>query len=51
MSRKLHSGLNVEVCIKPADPDLGIVFKEDLKENNLVYPNFKMFLIIIEYCN
>ena len=37
----LHSGLNVEVCIKPADPDFGIVFKRvDLKENNLVYPNF-----------
>ena len=23
----LHSGLNVEVCIKPTDPDFGIVFK------------------------
>ena len=37
----LHSGLNVNVTIKPADPDFGIVFKRvDLKVNNLVYPNF-----------
>ncbi len=37
----LHSGLNVNVCIKPAEPDTGIVFKRiDLKSNNLVYPNF-----------
>ena len=37
----LHSGLNVSVCIKPAEPNFGIVFKRvDLKENNLVYPNF-----------
>ena len=37
----LHSGLNVNVCIKPAEPDFGIVFKRiDLKSNNLVYPNF-----------
>ena len=37
----LHSGLNVNVCIKPAEPNFGIVFKRvDLKENNLVYPNF-----------
>ena len=37
----LHSGQNVKVCIKPADPDHGIVFKRiDLKKNNLVYPNF-----------
>ena len=37
----LHSGLNVNVCIKPAQPNFGIVFKRiDLKENNLVYPNF-----------
>ncbi len=37
----LHSGLNVNVTIKPADPDFGIVFKRvDLKSNNLVYPNF-----------
>ena len=37
----LHSGLNVNVCIKPAEPNFGIVFKRvDLKRNNLVYPNF-----------
>ena len=37
----LHSGLNVNVCIKPADPNFGIVFKRvDLKSNNIVYPNF-----------
>ena len=28
----LHSGLNVNVCIKPANPNYGIVFKRvDLK--------------------
>ncbi len=37
----LHNGLNVNVCIKPAEPNFGIVFKRvDLKANNLVYPNF-----------
>ncbi len=37
----LHSGLNVNITIKPADPNHGIVFKRiDLKDNNLVYPNF-----------
>jgi len=37
----LHSGLNVNICIKPADPNFGIVFKRiDLPNNNLVYPNF-----------
>ncbi len=37
----LHSGLDVNVCIKPAEPNHGIVFKRvDLKNNNLVYPNF-----------
>ena len=37
----LHSGHNVEICIKPAQPNHGIVFKRvDLKKNNLVYPNF-----------
>ncbi len=37
----LHSGLNVNVLIKPAEPDFGIVFKRvDLKLNNIVYPNF-----------
>jgi len=37
----LHSGLDVNLCIKPAEPNFGIVFKRvDFKENNLVYPNF-----------
>ncbi len=37
----LHSGLNVNVCIKPAEPDFGIVFKRtDIKLNNIIYPNF-----------
>ena len=33
----LHSGLDINVCIKPAEPNFGIVFKRvDLKTNNLV---------------
>ena len=37
----LHSGKEVNVCIKPAEPNFGIVFKRvDLDSNNLVYPNF-----------
>ena len=37
----LHSGLDVNICIKPAEPNFGIVFKRvDLQTNNLVYPNF-----------
>ena len=37
----LHSGKNVNVCIKPAQPNYGIVFKRvDLENNNFVYPNF-----------
>ena len=37
----LHSGVNVNINIKPAKPNFGIVFKRvDLKNNNLVYPNF-----------
>ena len=37
----LHSGRQVRICIKPSDPDTGIVFKRvDLKENNFIYPNF-----------
>ena len=37
----LHSGLNVNICIKHAEPNHGIVFKRvDLNLNNLVYPNF-----------
>ena len=37
----LHSGKIVKICIKPSEPDTGIVFKRtDLKTNNLIYPNF-----------
>ena len=37
----LHSGHNVNVCIKPGEPDFGIVFKRvDLKTNNIIFPNF-----------
>ena len=37
----LHSGLDVNLCIKPANPNFGIVFKRvDLKNNNIIYPNF-----------
>ena len=37
----LHSGIKTNICIKPAEPNFGIVFKRvDLKTNNFVYPNF-----------
>ena len=37
----LHSGKNVDICIKPSGPNTGIVFKRiDIKNNNLIYPNF-----------
>ena len=37
----LHNGLNVNICIKPATENFGIVFKRvDLKTNNVIYPNF-----------
>ena len=37
----LHSGLDVNVSLKPAEPNSGIVFKRiDVNKNNLVYPNF-----------
>ena len=37
----LHSGIRVNICVKPSVPDTGIVFKRiDLKDNNLIYPNF-----------
>ena len=37
----LHSGLDVNLILKPAHPDFGIVFKRvDLNSNNLVYPSF-----------
>ncbi len=37
----LHSGQNVNIFIKPSNPNTGIVFKRvDLKLNNIIYPNF-----------
>ena len=37
----LHSGMDVNLCIKPANPNFGIVFKRvDLQNNNIIYPNF-----------
>ena len=37
----LHSGNIVKLCLKRSEPNTGIVFKRvDLKNNNLVYPNF-----------
>ena len=36
----LHSGLNVTMIVKPAEPNAGIIFKRiDLKENNIIVPN------------
>ena len=36
----LHSGLGVNMTIKPADPNSGIIFKRiDLKKNNIIIPN------------
>ena len=37
----LHSGKQVNISIKPSEPNTGIVFKRvDLNENNLIHPNF-----------
>ena len=37
----LHSGKLVNMCLKSGEPDTGIIFKRvDIKNNNLVYPNF-----------
>ena len=36
----LHSGLEVNLAIKPAEPNTGLIFKRtDLKENNIIIPN------------
>ena len=36
----LHTGLKVNMTIKPAEPNSGIIFKRtDLKENNIIIPN------------
>ena len=38
----LHSGEIVNLIIKPADPNTGIIFKRiDLKNNNIIFPNFE----------
>ena len=37
----LHSGKQVKICVKPSEPNTGIIFERvDLKKNNLIYPNF-----------
>ena len=37
----LHSGLNVNLTLKPSEPNSGIIFKRvDLKENNILIPSF-----------
>ena len=37
----LHSGLEVNICVKPGEVNSGIIFKRvDLKDNNFVFPNF-----------
>ena len=37
----LHTGVSVNVSIKPANPDTGIIFKRvDLNTNNIIYPNY-----------
>ena len=37
----LHSGKTVQVCIKPSEPNTGIIFKRiDLEKDNLIIPNF-----------
>ena len=36
----LHSGLNANLTIKPAEPNTGIIFKRiDIKKDNIVIPN------------
>ena len=37
----LHSGLKVNLTLKPAEPNTGILFKRiDLKDNNILIPSF-----------
>ena len=37
----LHSVKKVNVCLKPSEPNSGIIFKRvDLKANNIIHPNF-----------
>ena len=36
----LHNGLEVNLILKPAEPNTGIIFKRtDVKENNIIIPN------------
>ena len=36
----LHTGLEANLVIKPAEPNTGIVFKRiDIKDNNIIIPN------------
>ena len=37
----LHSGKISNICLKPSDPNSGIIFKRtDLNTNNIIFPNF-----------
>ena len=36
----LHSGLDVNLCIKPANPNFGIVFKRVDLHNNIIVPTY-----------
>ena len=38
----LHFGLNVNLIVKPAKPNTGIVFKRtDIEKNNIIHADFK----------
>ena len=38
----LHCGLNVNLIVKPAKPNTGIVFKRtDIEKNNIIHADFK----------
>ena len=36
----LHNGETASVCIKPSEPNFGIVFKRIDLKNNMIFPNF-----------
>ena len=37
----LHNGKLAKVCVKPSEPNSGVIFKRvDLKSNNLIFPSF-----------
>ena len=37
----LHNGKLAKVCVKPSEPNSGVIFKRvDLKTNNLIFPSF-----------